>query len=71
MLIIMHYALFISHYAGFGTQSKLSNFWVTGDSLWVEPLLTREMCNVQTLHLLYIDIIAGKYEFGANQSMST
>ena len=28
MLVIMHYALFISHYAGFETHSKLSNFWV-------------------------------------------
>ena len=39
MLVIMHYALFISHYAGFGTHSKLSNFWVASDSLWVEPLI--------------------------------
>ena len=38
MMVIMHYALFISHYAGFGTHSKLSNFWVASDSLWVEPL---------------------------------
>ena len=28
MLVIMHYALFIGHYADFGTHSKLSNFWV-------------------------------------------
>ena len=28
MLVVMHYVLFISHYAGFGTHSKLSNFWV-------------------------------------------
>ena len=39
MLVIMHFASFISHYAGFGTHSKLSNFWVASDSLWVEPLL--------------------------------
>ena len=41
-LVIMHYALFISHYAGFGTHSKLSNFWVASDSLRVEPLVTKE-----------------------------
>ena len=39
MLVIMHYALCISHYAGFGTHSELSNFWVACDSLWVEPLV--------------------------------
>ena len=39
MMVIMHYALFISHYAGFGTHSKFSNFWVASDSLWVETLL--------------------------------
>ena len=39
MLVIMHYALFISHYDGFGTHFKLSNFWVVSDSLWVEPLI--------------------------------
>ena len=39
MLVIIHCALFISHYAGFGTHSKWSNFWVASDSLWVEPLL--------------------------------
>ena len=40
MLVIMHYSLFMSHYAGFGTHSKLSNFWIASDSLWVEPLLS-------------------------------
>ena len=39
MLVIMNYALFISHYAGFRTHSKLSNFWVASDSFWLEPLL--------------------------------
>ena len=39
MLVIMDYTLCINHYASFGTHSKLSNFWVTSDSLWVEPLL--------------------------------
>ena len=34
----MHYKC-ISPYAGFGTYSKLSNFWEASDSLWVEPLL--------------------------------
>ena len=38
--VIMHYALSISHYASFGTHSKLSNFWVASDSLWVEPHIT-------------------------------
>ena len=48
MLVIMHYALFISHYAVFGTHSKLSNFWVASDSLWVEPLLGRTVQIVTT-----------------------
>ena len=39
ILVIMHDALFISHYGGFGTHSRLSNFWVASDSLWVEPLI--------------------------------
>ena len=39
MLVNMHYALFISHYAGFGTHSKLSNFWEASDSLWVVTLI--------------------------------
>ena len=33
MLVIMHYAICISHYAGFRTHSKLSHFWVASDSL--------------------------------------
>ena len=40
MLVIMHNTLCISHYASFGKPSKLSNFWVASDSLWVEPLVT-------------------------------
>ena len=40
MLVIMHNTLFISHYAGFETYSKLSHFWVASDSLLVEPLIT-------------------------------
>ena len=40
MLVIMHNTLCISHYAGFGKHSKLSNFWVTSYSLWVEPLVS-------------------------------
>ena len=39
ILVIMHYSLCISHYAGCGTQSKVSNTWVASDSLWLEPLL--------------------------------
>ena len=49
MLVIMHYALFISHYAGFGTHSKLSNFWLAS-ALWVEPLLERLDGALSTLH---------------------
>ena len=47
MLVIIHDALFISHYAGFGTHSKLSNLWVASDSLWVEPLLRQSQVNVR------------------------
>ena len=39
VLVIMHYALCISQYAGFGTHFILSNFWVDSDSLWMEPLI--------------------------------
>ena len=39
---IMHNTLCISHYASFGKHSKLSNFWVASDSLWLEPLLTMQ-----------------------------
>ena len=38
-----HFALCISHYAGFGTHSKLSNFWVSSDSLWLEPLIGKKL----------------------------
>ena len=52
MLVIMHCTLCISHYASFGTHSKLSNFWVTSDSLWVEPLLYRiEKKNTLSRHV--------------------
>ena len=44
MLVSMHFAFFISHYAGFGTRSKLSKFWVASDSLWVEPLIRLLSC---------------------------
>ena len=51
MLVIMHFALFISHYAGFGTHSKLSNFWVASDSPWVEPLICKHsMFTMQADH---------------------
>ena len=40
VLVIMHYALCIIHYAGFGTHYKLSKFWVASASLWVEPLIS-------------------------------
>ena len=40
MLVIMHNTSCISHYASFGKHSKLSNCWVTSDSLWVEHLLS-------------------------------
>ena len=39
MLVIMNNTLCISHYDSFGKHSKVSNFWVASDSLWVEPLL--------------------------------
>ena len=41
MLVIMHYAWVISHYASFGTNSKFSNFRVASDYLWVEHLLSK------------------------------
>ena len=37
MLVIMYYAICISHYASLGTHFKLSS----SDSLWVEPLMYR------------------------------
>ena len=43
MLVIMHNTLCINHYASFGKHSKLSNFWVASDSLWVEPLLLESL----------------------------
>ena len=39
MIVTMHYALCISHYASFGKHFKLFNFWVASDSFCVEPLL--------------------------------
>ena len=61
MLVIMHDALLISHYAGFETHSKLSNFWVACDSLWVEPQRVSEslLCKIQAneYYILIIRII--------------
>ena len=63
MLVIMHYALFIIHYAGFGTHSKLSTFWVASDSLWVEPLIVETVqlieliCNVRKRHYTSLHLI--------------
>ena len=31
------------HYASFGTHFQLSPFWVASASLWVEPLISRNM----------------------------
>ena len=60
-----YYTLYISHSASFGIHFKLSNFWVTSDSLLVEPLVKK---NLSTLEIHKYSQLLGVHPKNGNSN---